>query len=255
MTEPPKLSLHLLIVALALVFVGAAGAAGPQSAKECQEGSPMGASYLGKDNVTASGLNCQAWSSSKPHEHQYDEVGDHNFCRNPDSSWDGGVWCYTTDPNKRWEVCSVPVCAAKHNCRQAGDPLGADYSGDTSVTASGLTCQAWAASEPHKHAFKEVGDHNHCRNPDGFSGGVWCYTTDPGKRWEVCDVPTCQDRHENQEGEEGNKGIRILFFGLFTVKKSGVGAVLNKETRKSRHIIAVACHTISSIRICWETPV
>ena len=72
MTEPPKLSLHLLIVALALVFVGAAG---PQSATECQEGSPMGASYLGKENVTASGLICQSWSSSKPHEHQYDEVG------------------------------------------------------------------------------------------------------------------------------------------------------------------------------------
>ena len=51
-----------------------------------------------------------------------------------------------------------------------------------------------------------------------------------------------------------NKGIRVLFFGLFTVKKRG-GAVLHKETRKSRHIIAVACHIISSIRICRETPV
>ena len=74
--------------------------------------------------------------------------------------------------------------------------------------------------------------------------------------WEVCDVPACQDRHENQEGEEGNKGIvRVPFFGLFTVKKGGGEAVLYKETRKSRHIIAVACHIISSIRICRETPV
>ena len=188
MTKSPKLSPHLLSVAFAIVYVGAVGL---QSAKECQEGSPMGASYLGKKNVTTSGLICQSWSSSKPHEHQYDEVGDHNFCRNPDSSWDGGVWCYTTDPKKRWEVCSVPVCAAKHNCRQAGDPLGAEYSGDTSVTASGLTCQAWSASEPHKHGFTEVGDHNHCRNPDGFSGGLWCYTTDPEKEWEHCSVPIC----------------------------------------------------------------
>lgn len=32
-----------------------------------------------------------------------------NFCRNPDSD-SGGPWCYTTDPNTRWESCSVPSC-------------------------------------------------------------------------------------------------------------------------------------------------
>ena len=30
-----------------------------------------------------------------------------------------------------------------------------------------------------------------CRNPDGDSG-PWCYTTDPDKRWEYCDVPVCE---------------------------------------------------------------
>ena len=29
------------------------------------------------------------------------------------------------------------------------------------------------------------------RNPDGDSG-PWCYTTDPDKRWEYCDVPVCE---------------------------------------------------------------
>ena len=70
----------------------------------------MGASYLGKMNVTTSGKTCQAWSAQEPHEHGYTEVGEHNQCRNPDGD-SGGVWCLTTDPDKQWEYCSVPICA------------------------------------------------------------------------------------------------------------------------------------------------
>ena len=32
---------------------------------------------------------------------------------------------------------------------------------------------------------------NYCRNPDNESNGPWCYTTDPDKRWEFCDVKLC----------------------------------------------------------------
>ena len=32
-----------------------------------------------------------------------------NFCRNPDNGQD--VWCYTTDPNTRWEYCDVNLCS------------------------------------------------------------------------------------------------------------------------------------------------
>ena len=31
-----------------------------------------------------------------------------NKCRNPDKG--EAPWCYTTDPNTRWEHCDVPMC-------------------------------------------------------------------------------------------------------------------------------------------------
>ena len=38
------------------------------------------------------------------------ESGEHNHCRNPDQDPEG-VWCYTTDSDKRREHCSVPICS------------------------------------------------------------------------------------------------------------------------------------------------
>ena len=45
---------------------------------DCQEGDPLGASYLGKTNVTASGIPCQTWTDTHPHEHSNTDVGEHN---------------------------------------------------------------------------------------------------------------------------------------------------------------------------------
>ena len=77
---------------------------------ECQEGNPPGVTYSGRTSVTASGTSCQVWAESKPHEHDYTDVGESNHCRNPNGDSEG-VWCYTTDPDKEWEHCSVPICA------------------------------------------------------------------------------------------------------------------------------------------------
>ena len=68
----------------------------------CQMNSTKGREYEGRANTTASGLTCQAWSAS-----DYPEVGEHNYCRNPDGD-DGGVWCYGADGDL--DYCPVPWC-------------------------------------------------------------------------------------------------------------------------------------------------
>ena len=70
---------------------------------------------------------------------------------------------------------------------------GADYNGTVNTTLRGLTCQAWSVQEPHAHDKSHYGDHNYCRNLDGYPmpGGVWCLTTDPHTLYEHCPVTMC----------------------------------------------------------------
>ena len=81
-------------------------------------------------------------------------------------------------------------------CADADPHLQSDYSGTIATTVNGRTCQAWASQSPHEHTrtpekYPDAGlDVNYCRNPDG-EPRVWCYTTDPNQRWELCDVPFC----------------------------------------------------------------
>eukprot|EP01083_Nonionella_stella_P054829 144708_1 len=66
--------------------------------------------YRGCQDRTTEGYPCQNWSSQTPHDHsvtasEYPSmgVGNHNYCRNPDGA--STIWCYTTDPDTRWEYC------------------------------------------------------------------------------------------------------------------------------------------------------
>ncbi|XP_076815276.1 uncharacterized protein LOC143461288 [Clavelina lepadiformis] len=68
------------------------------------------------------------------------------------------------------------------------------YRGTRAYTASGIPCQRWDVKYPHQPKYlPEGGRHNYCRNPDNDVHGLWCYTTDPDRRWEYCDVPKCPD--------------------------------------------------------------
>ncbi|XP_068087835.1 plasminogen [Hyperolius riggenbachi] len=163
-----------------------------------------GENYKGKMSRTVSGLECQNWDSQTPHNHGYNPASlpekklEKNYCRNPDG--EPKPWCFTTNPNKRWEFCNVPRCASNPPPSPAGlqclSGNGESYRGNIAVTASGKKCQSWSAQEPQTHSrtpdnypCKNL-ENNYCRNPDGESM-PWCYTTDPGTRWEYCEIPSC----------------------------------------------------------------
>jgi len=80
---------------------------------ECRIG--IGKHYLGKVNVTNTGLSCQRWDSQEPHAHfrppmVFPELQNaENYCRNAGGE-EPQPWCYTTDKSVRWQHCEVPKC-------------------------------------------------------------------------------------------------------------------------------------------------
>merc|ERR1712192_293656 len=71
---------------------------------------PKGEKFDGCATTTKSGRTCQAWASTTPHSHRFKKLRtESNNCRNPDG--EPGPWCYTTDPDKRWELCPDLTCA------------------------------------------------------------------------------------------------------------------------------------------------
>uniref|UniRef100_A0A8D0EAB2 Plasminogen n=1 Tax=Salvator merianae TaxID=96440 RepID=A0A8D0EAB2_SALMN len=180
---------------------------------QCLDG--KGDNYRGKVSVTVSGTPCQAWTSQDPHKHartpeNYPCKGlEENYCRNPDG--ETTPWCYTTDPQKRWEYCTIPSCAVELPAKPEQLPVvedcyngrGTGYRGTTSVTISGKKCQAWSSMRPHRHtktpsAYPNADlRSNYCRNPDNDKS-PWCYTTDPSTRWEFCNLQKCQSPVQQQ---------------------------------------------------------
>uniref|UniRef100_A0A8C5LGD4 Plasminogen n=1 Tax=Jaculus jaculus TaxID=51337 RepID=A0A8C5LGD4_JACJA len=182
----------------------------PECEDECMHCS--GENYVGKISTTKSGLACQAWDSQSPHTHGYipskfpSKNLKMNYCRNPDG--EPQPWCFTTDPNKRWEYCDIPRCTTPppppgptYQCLKE---RGENYRGTVSVTVSGNTCQRWSEQSPHEHnrtpenfPCKDLTE-NYCRNPDGETA-PWCYTTNSKVRWEYCKIPSCQSSASDLE--------------------------------------------------------
>ena len=83
---------------------------------DCYNDDNLGTRYNGTINITESGRTCQPWDSNTPHFHPITSLyryylEGHNYCRNPEGRGKR-PWCYTMDPNMRWEYCNVTHCSS-----------------------------------------------------------------------------------------------------------------------------------------------
>jgi len=112
-----------------------------------------------------------------------------------------------TDTGKNYGVSAAGAASNQLNGNQivsdesiSGN--GANYRGQQSRTRGARKCQKWSEQSPHKQTTAAAYSNlttlgfawephngmveNYCRNPIG-SVYIWCYTTDPQVRWELCD--------------------------------------------------------------------
>ncbi|XP_056140814.1 phosphoinositide-3-kinase-interacting protein 1 [Lampris incognitus] len=110
---PPRLcktllSLHLVLLSAALVDSGAA------TTEDCVRSN--GVEYRGEQQSSSSGLTCLIWTNITrdydvtSHTDSDTGVGDHNYCRNPDST--ERPWCYISGPDGvvQRQSCSIDTC-------------------------------------------------------------------------------------------------------------------------------------------------
>ncbi|VDI72691.1 chitin synthase [Mytilus galloprovincialis] len=218
---------------------------------ECLQ-TPKGIDYFGSTAVTETGITCQRWDKQEPHQHKFWALVDQdNYCRNPDG--DSRPWCYTIDPDIEFDYCKISYCdelacssnPCEHggtctdtenggfNCqcrsgyigtmcesRSADDDckrskIGYEYNGKIHETKNKFTCQEWAKDDPHSHRFNNLPE-NYCRNPDQ-DVEPWCFTTDPNKVYDFCDIPFCTTPAKECLGTDNG----ISYFGTMKQTKDG----------------------------------
>ncbi|XP_070689869.1 phosphoinositide-3-kinase-interacting protein 1 [Pempheris klunzingeri] len=103
-------SLHVVFLSVATVQSSASDG----SHKDCMRSS--GVEYRGGQQSSSSGLTCLNWINTTRdydvniHPDSQTGVGDHNYCRNPDSS--EGPWCYIAGPDGtvQRQFCAIDTC-------------------------------------------------------------------------------------------------------------------------------------------------
>ncbi|XP_056232108.1 phosphoinositide-3-kinase-interacting protein 1 [Seriola aureovittata] len=104
------LSLHVVFLSVAMVESSASNG----NQKDCMRSN--GVEYRGVQESSFSGLTCLNWSNIsrdydvEMHPDPQTGVGDHNYCRNPDSS--ERPWCYIAGPDGtvQKQFCAIDTC-------------------------------------------------------------------------------------------------------------------------------------------------
>jgi len=107
-------------------------------------------------------------------------------------------------------------CFMKANPITEDEDKGLTYRGLVTSTVSGRTCQNWLEKKPQEipddlKPDKEngLGNHNFCRNPDQSMDKPWCYTMDPTKEKEVCEIPECETNSRDFQDEAESLGKEV----------------------------------------------
>lgn len=197
-------------------FSGQRKGDGDQTIADCDNETVSGykgEDYRGCQQRTRYGYVCQNWMSQSPHRHHMvpdgdhgdKGLGDHNFCRNPDTNITSSdtIWCYTT---AEWPVSQE--CDPK-----TGHEWETKYPGKTCHASSRIThrtssecfndlvcsaasCRDDCDKQPYCRYFylEHVGDEYTCDTfhscrylEDADAGGtIWGWATN-----EINRVPTC----------------------------------------------------------------
>ncbi|KAL4218315.1 hypothetical protein ACF0H5_023051 [Mactra antiquata] len=157
----------------------------------CYDDDLLSMNYTGSTNLTRSGKDCQRWDSQIPHGHNLTDenfpeatLSDvKNYCRDPTAS--GYTWCYTTDPETRWEHCDVSSCTKYRNDNLCYNDIDhkRHYKGRWDITMANIQCQRWDSPNYWELTSDMFPDgslkkaNNYCRylTGNGPSYHVTCY--------------------------------------------------------------------------------
>ncbi|ENN71741.1 hypothetical protein YQE_11587, partial [Dendroctonus ponderosae] len=95
-----------------------------------------------------------------------------------------------------------------HDCIKGN---GRYYQGKVNISKEGIPCQRWDSQSPQAHnsppdVFMELKNaENYCRNAGGEEKRPWCFTTNPGIRWQHCEIPRCLNSTLEDNDQPGIK--------------------------------------------------
>lgn len=155
---------------------------------------------------------------------------------------------------------AVILTTSSNSASESISGNGMDYVGAQTMTWSGRTCQHWDSTTPHAHEY-DPNDYpwadlssNYCRNPNGTSVTIWCFTTDTEKRWDSCSpigtiAKECVNGYEVSDSGS-REALRILAYIIWGLAGLWILVVmcLFKQIR-----LAVAINKVAAMFV-YHTP-